>query len=78
MADFRRDALAHIEQLHNQGKVPLLVGGTMCISKAYSKGYRHYLKLMQTFELPSKPKQKSWWRVTSAVTAGGPAGGSEN
>ncbi|WP_151173490.1 tRNA (adenosine(37)-N6)-dimethylallyltransferase MiaA [Pseudoalteromonas ruthenica] len=38
MADFRRDALAHIEQLHNQGKVPLLVGGTMMYFKGLLKG----------------------------------------
>ncbi|TMP88783.1 tRNA (adenosine(37)-N6)-dimethylallyltransferase MiaA [Pseudoalteromonas ruthenica] len=38
MADFRRDALAHIEQLHNQGKVPLLVGGTMMYFKGLLEG----------------------------------------
>ncbi|TLX52097.1 tRNA (adenosine(37)-N6)-dimethylallyltransferase MiaA [Pseudoalteromonas ruthenica] len=38
MADFRRDALAHIEQLHNQGKVPLLVGGTMMYFKSLLEG----------------------------------------
>ena len=38
MADFRRDALAHIEQLRNQGKVPLLVGGTMMYFKGLLEG----------------------------------------
>ena len=38
MADFRCDALAHIEQLHNQGKVPLLVGGTMMYFKGLLEG----------------------------------------
>ena len=32
-ADFRRDALENIAELHSQGKIPLLVGGTMMYLK---------------------------------------------
>ena len=37
-ADFRKDALSHITQLHSQGKIPLLVGGTMMYFKALIEG----------------------------------------
>lgn len=37
-AEFRRDALSHIEQIHQAGKVPLLVGGTMMYYNALVKG----------------------------------------
>jgi tRNA dimethylallyltransferase len=37
-ADFRKDALSHINQLHSQGKIPLLVGGTMMYFKALIEG----------------------------------------
>jgi tRNA dimethylallyltransferase len=37
-ADFRNDALSHINQLHSQGKIPLLVGGTMMYFKALIDG----------------------------------------
>ncbi|OUL57674.1 tRNA (adenosine(37)-N6)-dimethylallyltransferase MiaA [Pseudoalteromonas ulvae] len=38
VADFRQDALNHIEQLHQQGKIPVLVGGTMMYFKALLEG----------------------------------------
>jgi tRNA dimethylallyltransferase len=37
-ADFRADALKAIEQIHQQGKIPLLVGGTMMYFKALLEG----------------------------------------
>ncbi|WP_333797593.1 tRNA (adenosine(37)-N6)-dimethylallyltransferase MiaA [Rheinheimera sp.] len=37
-ADFRTDALAHIADIQQQGKVPLLVGGTMLYFKALLEG----------------------------------------
>ena len=37
-ADFRADALEAIEQIHQQGKIPLLVGGTMMYFKALLEG----------------------------------------
>jgi tRNA dimethylallyltransferase len=38
VADFRRDAIAHIERLHALGKVPILVGGTMMYFKGLVEG----------------------------------------
>ncbi|TMP37480.1 tRNA (adenosine(37)-N6)-dimethylallyltransferase MiaA [Pseudoalteromonas rubra] len=38
VADFRRDAIACIERLHDQGKVPVLVGGTMMYFKGLIEG----------------------------------------
>ena len=38
VADFREDALQHIDQLHQQGKIPVLVGGTMMYFKALLEG----------------------------------------
>jgi tRNA dimethylallyltransferase len=37
-ANFRADALKAIEQIHQQGKIPLLVGGTMMYFKALLEG----------------------------------------
>lgn len=37
-ADFRRDALKAIEEIHRKGKIPLLVGGTMLYFKALLQG----------------------------------------
>ncbi|NMR27785.1 tRNA (adenosine(37)-N6)-dimethylallyltransferase MiaA [Pseudoalteromonas sp. NEC-BIFX-2020_002] len=38
VADFRRDAIEKIDQFHQQGKVPVLVGGTMMYFKALIDG----------------------------------------
>ncbi|MFP5439916.1 MAG: tRNA (adenosine(37)-N6)-dimethylallyltransferase MiaA [Gammaproteobacteria bacterium] len=37
-ADFRRDALAAIDEIHAAGRIPLLVGGTMLYFKALKDG----------------------------------------
>lgn len=37
-ADFRRDALAQMEEITAQGKIPMLVGGTMLYYKALLEG----------------------------------------
>ncbi len=37
-ADFRRDALAEMERIVSEGKIPLLVGGTMLYFKALLEG----------------------------------------
>ena len=37
-ADFRNDAMQAIEEIHQQGKIPLLVGGTMLYFKALLEG----------------------------------------
>ncbi|OHU97785.1 tRNA (adenosine(37)-N6)-dimethylallyltransferase MiaA [Pseudoalteromonas byunsanensis] len=38
VADFRRDACHHIDALHQKGKVPILVGGTMMYFKGLIEG----------------------------------------
>lgn len=38
VADFRRDAIIKIDEFHQQGKVPVLVGGTMLYFKALIDG----------------------------------------
>nr|WP_194709929.1 tRNA (adenosine(37)-N6)-dimethylallyltransferase MiaA [Pseudoalteromonas sp. S16_S37] len=38
VADFRRDACRHIDALHQKGKVPILVGGTMMYFKGLIEG----------------------------------------
>ncbi|WP_083330440.1 MULTISPECIES: tRNA (adenosine(37)-N6)-dimethylallyltransferase MiaA [Pseudoalteromonas] len=38
VADFRRDACHHIDALHQRGKVPILVGGTMMYFKGLIEG----------------------------------------
>ena len=38
-ADFREDALREIDDIHQQGKIPLLVGGTMMYFKALLEGF---------------------------------------
>ena len=38
VADFRRDAIKKIDEFHQQGKVPVLVGGTMLYFKALIDG----------------------------------------
>ncbi len=38
VADFRRDALAKIEDIHSRNKIPLLVGGTMLYHRALLYG----------------------------------------
>ncbi|ESP92874.1 MULTISPECIES: tRNA (adenosine(37)-N6)-dimethylallyltransferase MiaA [Pseudoalteromonas] len=38
VADFRRDAIALIDKLHAQGKIPVLVGGTMMYFKGLIEG----------------------------------------
>jgi len=38
VADFRRDAIEKIDKFHQQGKVPVLVGGTMMYFKALIDG----------------------------------------
>jgi len=37
-AEFRREALGHIEAIHRNGNIPLLVGGTMLYFKALREG----------------------------------------
>ncbi|GAL29852.1 tRNA dimethylallyltransferase [Vibrio variabilis] len=57
-ADFRRDALNEIAKIHAEGKIPLLVGGTMLYFKALLQDYRRYLLLIQIFERKSTKRRK--------------------
>jgi tRNA dimethylallyltransferase len=40
-AEFREDALHEIEKIHNNGRIPLLVGGTILYFRALEKGLSH-------------------------------------
>ena len=42
VADFRRDAIEKIDKFHQQGKVPVLVGGTMRICNKISYYLVHF------------------------------------
>lgn len=61
-ADFRKDALHHIDTLHQKGKVPLLVGGTMMYFKALLEGLSPLpnadVKVRAQLEIEAK--EKGW------------------
>ncbi|WP_105170976.1 tRNA (adenosine(37)-N6)-dimethylallyltransferase MiaA [Pseudoalteromonas sp. T1lg24] len=61
-ADFRRDALDNIAQLHSQGKIPLLVGGTMMYFKALLEGLSPLPNADQAIraELEQEAQVKGW------------------
>ncbi|WP_105200097.1 tRNA (adenosine(37)-N6)-dimethylallyltransferase MiaA [Pseudoalteromonas sp. T1lg10] len=62
MADFRSDALAHIKELHAQGKVPLLVGGTMMYFKGLLEGLSPLPEADEAVraELEKEAKEQGW------------------
>nr|WP_249319038.1 tRNA (adenosine(37)-N6)-dimethylallyltransferase MiaA [Pseudoalteromonas sp. BDTF-M6] len=62
MADFRSDALAHIKELHAQGKVPLLVGGTMMYFKGLLEGLSPLPEADEAVraELDKEAKEQGW------------------
>lgn len=61
-ADFRKDALALIDEIHQQGKIPLLVGGTMLYFKALLEGISPLPEADPTIraELEAEAAQKGW------------------
>lgn len=61
-ADFRRDALDNIAGLHSQGKIPLLVGGTMMYFKALLEGLSPLPNADQTVraQLEIEAHEKGW------------------
>lgn len=61
-ADFRRDALDNIAELHSQGKTPLLVGGTMMYFKALLEGLSPLPNADQTVrtQLEVEAHEKGW------------------
>ena len=61
-ADFRRDALDNIAELHSQGKIPLLVGGTMMYFKALLEGLSPLPNADQAIraQLEIEAQEKGW------------------
>jgi tRNA dimethylallyltransferase len=62
VADFRRDAIKKIDELHRQGKVPILVGGTMMYFKGLIEGLSPLPEANTSIrqELEEKAKQIGW------------------
>ncbi|MGB0859833.1 MAG: tRNA (adenosine(37)-N6)-dimethylallyltransferase MiaA [Pseudoalteromonas spongiae] len=69
-ADFRRDALDNIAQLHSQGKIPLLVGGTMMYFKALLEGLSPLPNADQAIraELEQEAQLKGWPALHQELT----------
>lgn len=69
-ADFRRDALDNIAQLHSQGKIPLLVGGTMMYFKALLEGLSPSPNADQAIraELEQEAQLKGWPALHQELT----------
>lgn len=69
-ADFRRDALDNIAQLHSQGKIPLLVGGTMMYFKALLEGLSPLPNADQAIraELEQEAQVKGWALLHQELT----------
>ncbi|GAL15802.1 tRNA dimethylallyltransferase [Vibrio astriarenae] len=59
-ADFRRDALKEMADIVAQGKIPLLVGGTMLYYKALLEGYHLFLLPIQRYDRNWSKKRKRW------------------
>lgn len=68
--DFRRDALDNIAQLHSQGKIPLLVGGTMMYFKALLEGLSPLPNADQAIraELEQEAQLKGWPALHQELT----------
>ncbi|WP_372863845.1 tRNA (adenosine(37)-N6)-dimethylallyltransferase MiaA, partial [Pseudoalteromonas sp.] len=62
VADFRRDAIEKIDKFHQQGKVPVLVGGTMMYFKALIDGLSPLPEADEQIraELEVQAKQYGW------------------
>jgi len=62
VADFRRDAIEKIDQFHQQGKVPVLVGGTMMYFKALIDGLSPLPEACAVIraELEAQAQQYGW------------------
>lgn len=62
VADFRRDAIEKIDQFHQQGKVPVLVGGTMMYFKALIDGLSPLPEACPVIraELEAQAQQYGW------------------
>ncbi|MBE0384880.1 tRNA dimethylallyltransferase [Pseudoalteromonas luteoviolacea DSM 6061] len=62
VADFRNDAIACIERFHEQGKVPVLVGGTMMYFKGLIEGLSPLpeASISVRAELEKEALEKGW------------------
>ncbi|WP_213610322.1 tRNA (adenosine(37)-N6)-dimethylallyltransferase MiaA [Pseudoalteromonas sp.] len=62
VADFRRDAIEKIDKFHQQGKVPVLVGGTMMYFKALIDGLSPLPEADEKIrtQLEKQAKQHGW------------------
>ncbi|KZN51900.1 tRNA (adenosine(37)-N6)-dimethylallyltransferase MiaA [Pseudoalteromonas luteoviolacea] len=62
VADFRRDAIALIDKLHAQGKVPVLVGGTMMYFKGLIEGLSPLPEASEVVraKLEQEASEKGW------------------
>ncbi|MCF2856904.1 tRNA (adenosine(37)-N6)-dimethylallyltransferase MiaA [Pseudoalteromonas sp. SMS1] len=62
VADFRRDAITCIDKLHEQGKVPVLVGGTMMYFKGLIDGLSPLPEASASVraELEIEASEKGW------------------
>jgi tRNA dimethylallyltransferase len=62
VADFRRDAIKKIDEFHQQGKVPILVGGTMMYFKSLIDGLSPLPEACPVVraELEAQAKQFGW------------------
>lgn len=62
VADFRRDAIKKIDEFHQQGKVPILVGGTMMYFKSLIDGLSPLPEACQVVraELEAQATQFGW------------------
>ena len=70
MADFRRDAIEKIDQLHQQGKVPVLVGGTMMYFKVVDRWIIAIARSVPSGHeqsLSSKPSNKAGRHFTKSL-----------
>lgn len=62
VADFRRDAIVLIDKLHSQGKVPVLVGGTMMYFKGLIEGLSPLPEASEVVraKLEQEASEKGW------------------
>ncbi len=70
VADFRRDAIEKIDHFHQQGKVPVLVGGTMMYFKALIDGLSPLPEACPVIraELEAQAQQYGWPALYKELT----------
>ncbi|AOT10156.1 tRNA (adenosine(37)-N6)-dimethylallyltransferase MiaA [Pseudoalteromonas luteoviolacea] len=70
VADFRRDAIVLIDKLHAQGKVPVLVGGTMMYFKGLIEGLSPLPEASEDVraQLEKEAAEKGWQALHAELT----------